>query len=461
MPEITPIAAALPSAPAPVAGVAPVVPAASDISASDFMGQLTAALKSLKGLAAAVKGLPTAPGQADATLPLAGDGAAKTQDSPTAASASSASTPSDEVTELMAALGLILVPAPQTALLPTDAKATPGLAPAAHALLAPQTPLPPTPATPGQTPPTPADPATPDLQTTTSHTPVKPEAGKPTDAPAADAPTAPTPAEASTASPQQPTQAHPVVQPNPEQPSAPVLAQVPPQAHNAFGGDGSFQQSDSGDRHHASHKTGQVESAAPERAEPMPERMYASVSAAGSSAPAAPADAPSADVASQIAQQVDLYRLPGNKGVRIQLHPEDLGGVQVTMRYATGGHLELHINVEHAATGNLVQAGLSQLRDALATQGFQPDRMVMSITAPSGAHQMDFSSNNGNSSYRSDSGLNAFTQDGQSDQQRSDREASRGWTSTGDAGTTAVTPDDSSRAATSASAASSLIDYRV
>jgi flagellar hook-length control protein FliK len=180
---------------------------------------------------------------------------------------------------------------------------------------------------------------------------------------------------------------------------------------------------------------------------------------AAPTAPQPPASVHPTEVVNQIAQQVDLYRLPGNKGVRIQLHPEDLGGVQVTLKYASGGNLELHISVEHAATGELVQAGINQLRDALATQGFQPDRMVMSVSAPSAASgQMDFSSN-GNGSYRSDPGLNAFMQNGQSDQRggpSQDDLAGLGWTSSDDG--------SSSPEVTSSSGgvvATSRIDYRV
>jgi hypothetical protein len=125
----------------------------------------------------------------------------------------------------------------------------------------------------------------------------------------------------------------------------------------------------------------------------------------------------SADVVSQIAHQADLLRLPGNRGVRVNLVPEGLGGVQVTLRYAPGGGLELHISVEHASTGTLVQAGWAQLRDALATQGITPDRLVLSVTGPPSATQTDLSFSNG-SSYRSDAALTAFGQGGHSGQQR-------------------------------------------
>jgi flagellar hook-length control protein FliK len=166
-------------------------------------------------------------------------------------------------------------------------------------------------------------------------------------------------------------------------------------------------------------------------------------------------------VVSQIAHQAELYRLPGNKGVRINLHPDDLGGVQVTLRYAAGGSLELHINVEHATTGALVQAGWGQLRDALATQGIGAERLVMSISGPSGANQLDLSSNGGGSNR--DAGPAAFTQGGDSNQQRQDSGSGtenargpRGWNTRTDSSTTA---DDSPGAASIAAA--SRIDYRV
>jgi flagellar hook-length control protein FliK len=167
-----------------------------------------------------------------------------------------------------------------------------------------------------------------------------------------------------------------------------------------------------------------------------------------------PQNATPSDVASQIAHQAELFRLPGNKGVRIQLHPDDLGGVQVTLRYAgnTGG-LELHINVEHAATGALVESGWGQLRDALANQGINPDRLVMSISGPQNANQLDFSSNNNGGGYRPDQNLANFSQSDQSGQQRGEdatsdeRGGARGWN-----------PHDSPR---QTSASSARIDYRV
>ena len=206
---------------------------------------------------------------------------------------------------------------------------------------------------------------------------------------------------------------------------------------------------------HAPARASAISDPSDDTTTPVDAQTFAAAAADASSATvpsntAMPANIHPGDVVSQIAHQADLFRLPGNRGVRIQLHPEDLGGVQVTVR---------------SATGSLVEAGWTQLRDALATQGISPDRLVMSITSPSGATQMDFSSSSngsGSGNFRADQGLASFTQGGQSGQRDGNASedaafATRRWTSGPDP---VANSDDSPRGASSAVAAS-RIDYRV
>jgi flagellar hook-length control protein FliK len=172
--------------------------------------------------------------------------------------------------------------------------------------------------------------------------------------------------------------------------------------------------------------------------------------------PAVPADIQPAQVVTQIAHQAELYRVPGDRSVHIQLHPEGLGGVDVTLRYSVANGIQLHLNVEHAATGALVQAGWTDLRDALATQGIHTDRLVMSVSAPANASGLDFS--NGNGSQHSDSGLASFTQ-GQNSQQRQetqDQRATRGWNGTVDP----ILPSSNDVTQRVAPAGAGHIDYR-
>jgi hypothetical protein len=87
-------------------------------------------------------------------------------------------------------------------------------------------------------------------------------------------------------------------------------------------------------------------------------------------------------VVAQLARNVDVYRLAGGHRVRLQLQPEGLGGVEVTLRYGASQRLELHVVVERAETGALVEQGWSQLRDALNAQGLSTERMVVSVAGP-------------------------------------------------------------------------------
>jgi len=182
-----------------------------------------------------------------------------------------------------------------------------------------------------------------------------------------------------------------------------------------------------------------------------PSPSFAAVATAETQRVDAPSEVKPAHVVSQIAHQADLYRLPGGRGVRIQLHPDDLGGVGVTIKYGAAGSLELHVNVEHAATADLVQGGWTQLRDALSLQGIAPERLIMSVTGPS-----DTNLSGQPSSFRSDGGQASFRQAGQhSQQERGSTAGGAGWTGVGDV--EVATSEDIRSAAV---ASNSRIDYR-
>ena len=459
-PAVPAVAAAAPAAPVALAN------AASPISPDqDFLNQLTAALKTLSGVAAALKGISqSAPVIVDATV----DSAAPAKDEPTDASKADtpAPPPTDDVLELLASLGVVPVPQPQA--VPTS--------PAhAHTVSAPITPTltaaaalqtPAASATPPQAeaaPPThEGDHSSVEHTTTTppttgeQHTLTTTDTKKSASAPATPVDSA-APAQVEMASAPQPQSA-----PVQHAPTAPATHTVEPQPAFQQNADSDTHSGSESSQQHSSTRATPVDTVASTDAAPSPERVFtvAAPTTPLVNAPQTPANVHPTQVVNQIEQQVDLYRLPGARGVRIQLHPEDLGGVQVTLRYANGGNLELHISVEHAATGALVQAGMPQLRDALAKQGFHPDRLVMSVTAPaaSTSGQMDFSSNNNNGSYRSDtSGMAGFMQNGQSGQQRGNEPRGDAPTFSGWTGDTAPAAEETPRAPTS----NSRIDYRV
>jgi len=470
------------AATAPVAAVAPIAPG----TAQDFIAQLSSALKSLKGLAGVVTAVapqPTTP--TDQPVAPAPE---KDHTEPTAPTAAP-----DDIMELLATLGL--VPAPTLTINPgqpstpaTSSSALTGsMAPTVSIPTASTPPTVPTSATPS-TPSTPAPPASSDtvLDVAPNSTNVTPPTvvGDPTTLtppigstnhvatpPATTTEHAPPPAQ-----PAAPAQLPVDNVPLPTQPAQPITTgpavHVVPQPVSTTLQTGFQQNTDSGDGHaqgdgqqHTTQSSAPIAAAPGTDVLPTPERVFtvAAPVVAPSNAAQLPENVHPAQIATQIAQQVDLYRLPGNKGVRIQLHPEDLGGVQVTLRYVSGGNLELHISVEHAATGALVQAGMPQLRDALVSQGFSPDRMVMSVSASAAAGQMDFSSNNNGSNRSDTSGMAAFTQNGQSNPQRDDERRDGptppGWSSGADPSTSTSTSTTDNTSSVTGS--NSRIDYRV
>ena len=490
--SVVPAAPAVPSAPAATAAGGPVGAARPNDNAApaDFLGQLKTALKNLTKAVTQPNLAPEAttqiaPAQAPATDAPAAH--ADLKDAPPVDHSA------DALPDVLAALGFVPVPIafaplptvpsspapPDTGKLPAAAAPVPAVLPRSAQPEAPQ----PTPAVPQAV-------AQPPAQVELAGLPL-PEAQLPmpeavsqavaaaqtpptktsvaapkTDAPAPPDPTIPTvPTTTTDLTPLTPAPAIAVPQGQPALHPAAATGStfVPPQAiapaqHGAH--QNASQQGSAEDRQQPSSpkakRIGDGPSGPPTPA-PIDSALAAAARSTASSSPIvlSPQVRP-AEVVSQIAHQADLYRLPGNRGVRIQLHPEDLGGVEVSLRYGVGGALQLHINVEHAATGSLVQAGWTELRDALATQGISPDRMVMSVTAPNASSQLDFSS--GGNGRQTDPGTAGFAQS-QSGQQRQDtpeQTGQRGWNG-------AVEPissaDDSPRVA-STTAATSRIDYR-
>ena len=114
MPDIAPVLAvntpAVAASPAPAGAVAPATPVAADGSAADFLGQLKAALKTLAGV---VSVLPTAPTQPAVVPAVVGDAlpptaSSSSDDAP--AAPRTVDQPTDDLADLMAALGLVPVP---------------------------------------------------------------------------------------------------------------------------------------------------------------------------------------------------------------------------------------------------------------------------------------------------------------------------------------------------------------
>ncbi len=455
MPEISSLPAlpAAVGAPAAVAGVAPAAPVEADAGGLSFLTQLKTALAGLAS--AALPQIVATPASATAApvVPAAAPTPAEMSDD-----ASSDKT-TDIMPDMLVALGFLPVPSvlqpqPQVAS-GSEALGTASVSSQVTTPLAAQSATRPTPRTEAPAPAAPEH--APAAQTHTATVEALTKDATPVEA-------APSQLKAAAehivaqhdfrqaAQAEQPAMRH--ATPPSETASVSVATATPHASTPHFGGHGASR--DEGETHGELPVEQIGPATAVSNASPEPQ-IEAAAAGITTTAPIANAALPphvrASEVVNQIAHQADLYRLPGNKGVRIQLHPEDLGGLDVTLRYSAAGGIQLHINVEHASTGALVQAGWTELRDALAAQGITPDRLVMSVSAPSEASGMDFSSNN-SGSYRSENGHMGFDQGRQG--QREDAEPqriSRAWF--GD--TASAETEDSTRELTSAA----RIDYRV
>lgn len=464
MPDIASALPLQPAAPQTQTGVAPIAaaPTGTDAAMPDFLGQLKAALKSL------VTAMPTNAVQGQVVVAAATVSASNDQPAPATKTDDHKSVAEADLAEVVAAFGLVVTPTPAK-VEPTPTHGT------AAELVANATS---TPTAPVVAQPLPQRGAAPtDLRKPTTTDSVKEDTNKSIDISAltptnpASAPTthvAKDAIPAATGQAASPSNPVPVVEHQTHQTHQPTTPTADPIATTTAttvqqvetrvqNGNAAFDQSGREGSPHEERGTPVVESGTPNHTFAM---MSETPTTTGIQPTAQPTVVHPGEVVSQIAHQADLYKLPGNKGVRIQLHPEDLGGVQVTLRHATGGGLELHIAVEHAATGALVQAGWGDLRDALTSQGFSPDRLVMSVSAAGGSNQLDFSSNGG-TGYRSDANLAAFADGGQSGQRRDGSEtdsarAAGGWTSGNDSSPVTETPSRTTGVGTP-----SRIDYRV
>lgn len=280
----------------------------------------------------------------------------------------------------------------------------------------------------------------------------------------ADQPQAPTPAPGLSAT----VMLAPTPAAQPPTAASPALTSAPPQIGfpqpAAQGGSTFSDTSGSRDSNTPDKLASVAAEATPVQAAPVSDTAMAAAAATTVNAAPVPVQAGPSQVVTQIARHADLIRLPGNRGLHIQLHPDDLGGVQVTVRYSPAGGVELHINAEHAATGALVQAGWTELRDALATHGISADRLMLSVTTPTGAGQADLSGSGGNRSdpnYANSSQGSLSSPDGQSQgQSRQDNPPPRTSQTWSNGLEPIASTDDNPRVA-SATGTPSRIDYRV
>jgi flagellar hook-length control protein FliK len=98
-------------------------------------------------------------------------------------------------------------------------------------------------------------------------------------------------------------------------------------------------------------------------------------------APPAPAAPPNPVVTTPIAQVVSVVeplrtQPDGSYRITVDLHPADLGRVQVEMKL-DHGEVSLHLQAEHASTSTLLRDALHELRDRLQSTGLRTGGVVV------------------------------------------------------------------------------------
>lgn len=78
-----------------------------------------------------------------------------------------------------------------------------------------------------------------------------------------------------------------------------------------------------------------------------------------------------------VVSKMDFIKQQGVSEARITLYPENLGQVDVKLTMQNG-HLVAQFTTEHAATKDLLEQQMSQLRSSLQTQGVQVEKLVVS-----------------------------------------------------------------------------------
>ena len=106
----------------------------------------------------------------------------------------------------------------------------------------------------------------------------------------------------------------------------------------------------------------------------------AAVSAAPQPAPPAPAYAPAAPaaVAPQLVTAMTpvLHGADGSYSVHLQLHPDDLGPVHLTVQLYNG-QVDVHLHAAELATRDLLRDALPGLRTELQAQGLDPGELAV------------------------------------------------------------------------------------
>jgi flagellar hook-length control protein FliK len=97
--------------------------------------------------------------------------------------------------------------------------------------------------------------------------------------------------------------------------------------------------------------------------------------------PARLAEAQSTEVLRQISRQIAGSSQTGSQTIRIQLHPEDLGQIELRITSSSQG-TQVSLIADQAATGKLLETHITQLKQTLTDAGIQMANVHVGQQAP-------------------------------------------------------------------------------
>ena len=93
------------------------------------------------------------------------------------------------------------------------------------------------------------------------------------------------------------------------------------------------------------------------------------------------------EIVNQLVEQIKLLVKPDTTSMEMQLNPENLGKVNLTV-VAKDGHVTAHLVTENEITKQALEGQIQQLRDTLGQQGLKVDKVEVSVS------NFDFSHSN-------------------------------------------------------------------
>lgn len=95
------------------------------------------------------------------------------------------------------------------------------------------------------------------------------------------------------------------------------------------------------------------------------------------------------DMVHQIARQMEVSIQQGRSSLRVQLHPQELGGIDIRFASSSQG-VSVTVYAEQASTGRLLEAQLNQLRQSLSEAGVTLAQLNIHHESPSHQPQGGF-----------------------------------------------------------------------